>query len=144
VLCLVAGLAQFADAAPLRRAIADWAGGHPPWTIEATALRDVFAEARSLTLLPSWPCVDHATGGETFALLLETLALASEQAVPASTMYVARWRVPPACRDQALASAALAEGEARVILPAAVPGLAALVPDGAARCGPVGQLIVCR
>ncbi|WP_203073889.1 DUF6311 domain-containing protein [Falsiroseomonas ponticola] len=144
VLCLLAGLAQLADAAPLRRAIADWAGARPAWDIDAPALREAFAEARSLTLLPSWPCVDHATGGETYALLLETLALASERAVPASTMYVARWRTPPACRDRALAAAPLAEGEVRVILPAALPALAPLVPDGAARCGPAGPLILCR
>ncbi|NGM19884.1 hypothetical protein G3576_07640 [Roseomonas stagni] len=144
VLCLAAGLVQVADATPLRRAIAEWAGGHPAWTIEAPALREAFSEGRSLTLLPSWPCVDHATGGDTFALLLETLALASERPVPASTMYVARWRTPPSCRDQALASAPLAEGEVRVILPAATPSLAPLVPDGAARCGPLGQLVVCR
>lgn len=144
VLCLVAGLVQLADAAPLRRAITDWAGARPAWDIDAPALRDAFADARSLTLLPSWPCVDHATGGETFGLLLETLALASEKAVPASTMYVARWRTPPACRDRALAAAPLADGEVRVILPAALPALAPLVPDGVARCGPIGQLMVCR
>lgn len=144
VLCLVAGLVQFADASPLRRAIADWAGARPAWTIDAPALREALEGAGALTLLPSWPCVDHATGGETFALLLETLALASERPVPASTMYVARWRTPPSCRDAALASALLAEREVRVILPAAMTALAPLVPDGSARCGPVGQLIVCR
>jgi hypothetical protein len=88
--------------------------------------------------------VDHATGGETFATLLETLSLASERPVPASTMYVARWRSPPVCRDAALAAAPLAPGELRLILPAAQAALAPLVPDGSSRCRPLGPLIACR
>lgn len=144
LLCLLAGLLQSADAAPLRAAIAGWAGARPAWTIDAPALRAALAEARSLTLLPSWPCVGHAGGGETFALLLETLALASERAVPASTMYVARWRTPPACRDAALAAAPFAPGELRLILPSAAPALVPLVPGPAARCGAIGQLVACR
>jgi hypothetical protein len=144
LLCLLAGLVQFADAAPLRAAIGAWAGGHAPWTVPAGELRAAFAGAGSLTLLPSWPCVDHRTGGETFATLLETLALASETAVPASTMYVARWRSPPECRDAALAAAPLAPGELRLILPAAQAALAPLVPDSANRCAPIGGLLACR
>lgn len=144
LLCLAAGLLQFADAAPLRAAISGWVGGQQPWTVEAPALRAEFARAASLTLLPSWPCVDHRTGGETFATLLETLSLASERAVPASTMYVARWRTPPRCRDAALAAAPLGPGELRLILPAAQAALAPLVPDGAARCAPIGALLACR
>jgi hypothetical protein len=144
VLCLAAGLIQFADAAPLRAAIAGWAGQHPGWTIDAPGLRAEFAHAATLTLLPSWPCVAQQGGGETYALLLETLALASERPVPASTMYVARWTRPPACRDAALAAAPLAPGELRLILPAAQAALAPLVPDGAARCTPVGTLLACR
>lgn len=144
VLCLAAGLVQFADAAPLRAAIQAWAAQHPGWSIDAPALRGALAEARSLTLLPSWPCVDHRTGGETFALLLETLSLASERAVPASTMYVARWRSPPACRDAALAAAPFAPGELRLILPAAQAALAPLVPGSARSCAPVGALLACR
>jgi hypothetical protein len=144
VLCLAAGLVQFADAAPLRAALSAWAGQHPAWSVDAAALRPAFAEARSLTLLPSWPCVEKAGGDETYALLLETLALASEQAVPASTMYVARWRTPPTCRDQALAAAPLAPGELRLILPASQAALTPLVPGSATRCTPVGTLIACR
>ncbi len=143
-LCLVAGLLQFADATPLRAAIAAWAGARPAWTIEAGPLRERFAEARSLTLLPSWPCVDHATGGETFGLLLESLALASERAVPASTMYVARWRTRPVCQDATLAAAPFAEGELRLVLPAAQAELLPLVPASSQRCAPIGQLIACR
>jgi hypothetical protein len=144
VLCVLAGLVQFADAAPLRAAIAAWAGQRAPWSVPAAELREAFAGARSLTLLPSWPCVDHAAGGETFAMLLETLALASERAVPASTMYVARWRSPPRCRDEALAAAPFAPGELRLILPAAQAALAPLVPDSAKRCTPLGTLLACR
>jgi hypothetical protein len=144
VLCLVAGLVQFADAQPLRAAIAGWAGQHPAWSVAAPALRAELARASSLTLLPSWPCVEKAGGDETYALLLETLALASERAVPASTMYVARWSHPPACRDAALAAAPFAPGELRLILPSAQAALAPLVPEAATRCAPVGGLLACR
>ncbi len=144
ILCLAAGLLQFADAAPLRAAISGWAGQHQAWTVEAPALRAEFGRAASLTLLPSWPCVDHRTGGETFSTLLEVLSLASERAVPASTMYVARWRTPPRCRDEALAAAPLAPGELRLILPAAQAALAPLVPEAATRCVPIGELTACR
>ncbi len=148
LLCLVAGLIQFADAAPLRAAIAGWAGQRATWTVDAPALRAEFAAASQLTLLPSWPCVEKAGGDATYALLLETLSLAAERAVPASTMYVARWRTPPACRDAALAAAPFAPGELRLILPSAQAALAPLVPDGARRCVPMGvapgALLACR
>jgi hypothetical protein len=144
LLCLAAGLLQFLDAAPLRAAISGWAGGRQPWTVEAPALRAELSRAASLTLLPSWPCVDHRTGGETFTTLLEVLSLASERAVPASTMYVARWRMPPRCRDEALAAAPLAPGELRLILPAAQAALAPLVPGATTRCAPIGALLACR
>jgi hypothetical protein len=144
LLCLLAGLVQFADAAPLRAAFAAWAGQRQPWTVQAPALREALSGSAALTLLPSWPCVDHRTGGETFATLLEVLSLASERAVPASTMYVARWREPPRCRDRELAAAPLAPGELRLILPSAQAALAPLVPGAATRCAPVGALTACR
>jgi hypothetical protein len=145
LLCLLAGLIQFADAAPLRAAIAGWAGQRPAWTLDATALRPMLAQAETLTLLPSWPCLDQqGGGGESYALLLESLALASERPVPANTMYVARYKRPPACRDAALAAAPLAPGELRLILPSRQAALAPLVPDGAVRCAPVGTLLACR
>ncbi|NKC32152.1 DUF6311 domain-containing protein [Falsiroseomonas selenitidurans] len=144
LLCLLAGLVQFVDAQPLRAALAEWAGARPAWTVEAAALRAELATAERLTLLPSWPCVDKPTGNETYALLLEVLALASERAVPASTMYVARWRTPPRCRDADLASAPLEPGELRLVLPAAQPALAPLMPDSATRCRAIGQLLACR
>ena len=139
-LCLVLALVQFADAAPLRRALATWAGSQPPWSVDVPGLRDALAEARSLTLLPSWPCVDHATGGPTYTRLLEVLSLASERAVPASTMYVARWRTPPACWDAELAAAPFRPGELRVILPAAQAELLPLVPG---TCRFSGTLALC-
>ena len=143
VLCVMAGLVQAADAMPLKRAIAEWAGMRQPWTIDAPTLRAELARAERLTLLPSWPCVDPVSGGETFSTLLEVLALASERAVPTSTMYVARWRTPPICRDEALAAAPLALGELRLLLPAAAP-LLALVPEAEARCTMMGALVACR
>jgi hypothetical protein len=144
VLALAAGLVQFADAQPLRAAIAGWAGQQRPWSVDAPALRAELARAGTLTLLPSWPCIEKAGGDATYALLLETLSLAAERAVPASTMYVARWRSPPACRDRALAAAPLAPGELRLILPAAQAALAPLVPDAATRCAPIGAVLACR
>ena len=144
VLCLGMGLVQFADALPLRAAITAWAGQRAPWSVDAPALRAELARADRLTLLPSWPCVQKAGGDATYALLLETLSLAAERAVPASTMYVARWLSPPVCRDQALAAAPLAPGELRLILPAAQAALAPLVPEGAVRCAPIGGLLACR
>jgi len=143
-LCLAMGVLQVADAAPLRAAIMEWSARREPWSIEAQALRAELARAERLTLLPSWSCVDHAAGGTTSATLLEVLALASERAVPASTMYVARWRSPPTCRDDALAAAPLGSGELRLILPTAAPALLALVPDAETRCGQIGELIACR
>jgi hypothetical protein len=143
-LCLALGLVQFADAAPLRGAISGWAGQRAAWTVEAPALRAALADARSLTLLPSWPCVEKAGGDATYALLLEVLALASERGVPASTMYVARYRTPPPCRDAELAAAPLAPGELRIILPVAQAALAPLVPDSAILCAPLGGLLACR
>lgn len=144
VLCIPFAVMQFVDAAPLRHAIAAWAAPHVRWSVEAESLHEKLDEARSLTLLPSWPCVDKRTGDETYALLLEILALASEHAVPASTMYVARWYTRPSCRDAELAAAPLAPGELRVILPSAQGALGPLVPEGDRLCAPVGGLLVCR
>lgn len=149
VLCLAAGLLQFADATPLRAAIADWAGAHPAWNIDAPALRAELATASKLTLLPSWPCVTEAEGPEVHPLQLEVLAIAAERAVPASTMYVARWHRQPGCRDPQMAAVPLEAGELRLFLPSTRLSLLPLVPDGAARCRPIGevsphQLIACR
>jgi len=144
VLCIGIAVIQFVDAAPLRAAIGEWAGKREEWSFDATALREALADSRSLTLLPSWPCIEKQGGDETYAQLLEVLALASERAVPASTMYAARWYTPPECRDTELAKAPLAPGEVRVILPSAQAVLAPLVPDSESRCTENGTLLVCR
>lgn len=149
VLCLAAGLLQFADATPLRAAIADWAAARPAWIIDAPSLRAELATAGKLTLLPSWPCVTDAEAPDVHPLQLQVLALASERAVPASTMYVARWHTRPGCRDPQMAALPLADGELRLFLPSARESLLPLVPDGAARCRALGpasphQLVACR
>jgi hypothetical protein len=144
VLCIGFAVMQFADAEPLRAAVTAWANQEHPWSVDAPALRTALAESRSLTLLPSWQCVEKQGGDETYALLLEVLALASERAVPASTMYAARHYETPVCRDALLAEAPLAPGELRVILPSGQPALARLVPDSETRCAPLGALLVCR
>jgi hypothetical protein len=144
VLCVLVGLAQFADAGPLRAAIAGWAAQRTPWTVPAADLRAAFAQSRRLTLLPSWPCIEKTTGDATYAQLLEVLTLAAEYAIPASTMYVARWHTQPVCRDTTLAAKPLAAGELRLILPSAQAALAPLVPGGAKLCAPLGALIACR
>jgi len=142
-IALALGLVQLADAEPIRRDLAAWAAERPAWTLEAPALRALMAEAERLTLLPSWPCI--APGAtRSFAQAHEALALASERALPVSTMHVARWRSPPVCEDAARAAAPLAPGELRLILPDAVPTLAPLVPDGRTRCRAVGEAVACR
>ena len=144
MLCLMVGLIQFIDAQPVRQAVADSAARRAVWSVDAPRLRDELSQASRLTILPSWFCQGPQRAPETGDLILEALTLASERAVPASTMYVARHTRPPACRDAALAAAPLAPGELRLILPAAQAALAPLVPDAAARCAPVGSLLVCR
>ncbi|GGG16227.1 hypothetical protein GCM10010964_00650 [Caldovatus sediminis] len=142
-LALAVGLLQFADAAPLRAALRDWAAARPGWTLDAPALRALFARHARLTLLPSWSCI--ARGAERdYAEALEALVLASETALPVSTMYVARWRgAPPACRDAALAAAPLGPGELRLILPGAVAQALPLVPRAAERCVALGEAVAC-
>jgi len=142
-LALLIGLVQVVDAAPIRRDLAAWAAARPSWTLDAPALRGLMAEAASLTLLPSWPCIP-ASDTPTFVAAHEALWLASERAVPVSTMHVARWQSPPVCDDAVRAAAPLAPGELRLVLPNAVPVLGPLVPDGAARCQPVGSALACR
>lgn len=142
-LALALGVVQVADAAPIRRDLAAWASARPAWTLDAPALRGLMREARSLVLLPSWPCIPEAATA-TFIAAHEALFLASERGLPVSTMHVARWRSPPVCEDEARAAAPLAAGELRLILPAAVPALLPRVPDAAARCTMVGQAAACR
>ncbi len=139
----VTGL-QFVDATRLRDGLsAHLAYAVKPWTIDAEALRPIFAAHRSLTLLPRWFCMPSEDVAGQQAMELEVLALASETALPANTMYVARWRRLPRCNDQALARAPLRSGEIRVLLPSVRDVYAPLVPDSARICRPVGTLTVC-
>lgn len=140
-LVLALGIAQFADAMPIRDALREWAATRRPWTLDAPALRTAFAEHDRLTLLPSWPCIRRGDD-RTYEQVLETLAIASEGAIPVSTMYVARWRSPPRCDDDARAAAPLAPGELRLILPAAQDSARHLVPGGAEACRPLGEAVV--
>lgn len=136
-LVLVLGVAQFADAAPMRAALRDWAAERRPWTLDAPALRRLFAEHQRLTLLPSWPCIARGADRD-YALVLEALVLASESAIPASTMYLARWPgEAPWCNDTAHAAAPFAPGELRLFLGSARP-----LASG--DCDPVGEALACR
>ena len=145
VAALAVGLVQFADAAPNRAAIRDWAQARQPWTVDAPALRALLAEADRLTLLPTWPCVPKPDTFGDHARQLQVLSLAAERPVPANTMYVARWRGErPACRDAETMATPLAPGELRIILPGARDQALAAMPDAGALCTPVGALLACR
>jgi hypothetical protein len=128
-------LVQLADATPMRGALRDWAGQRPAWTVPADTLRPLLRAARSVTLLPSWPCIAQDDAAAR-TRILELLLLASETPRPVNTMYAARWRTPPRCADDL--GAPLAEGELRIALPQAATGL----PPSA--CVLVGDLSVCR
>lgn len=138
VLVLLIGLVQWVDAAPNRAALASWASQRIPWSVDATALRPAIAQARVLTILPSWVCIPP-DGHATRERVQELLLLASERAVPVNTMQLARWRDPPRCTDAEAAAAPLVPGELRLVLPDAF----ALLGD-APECGPLGGLIACR
>jgi hypothetical protein len=136
-LALLLGLVQWADAGPNRAALAAWASQRPLWSVDAAALRPLIAEARRVTILPSWVCIPPE-GHAARERVQELLLLASERAVPVNTMQLARWRIPPRCTDEETAAAPLAPGELRLVLPEA----AALLRD-APECRPVGGLIAC-
>nr|WP_246514074.1 DUF6311 domain-containing protein [Neoroseomonas soli] len=142
---LLLALLQFADAAPNRAAIRDWAQARHAWTVDAPALRALLAEADRLTLLPTWPCVAKPDTLGDHARQLQVLSLAAERPVPANTMYVARWRGErPRCTDAATLATPLAPGELRLILPGARDQALATMPGATALCVPVGELLACR
>lgn len=141
---LALGLVQFADAAPNRRAIADWAGQRPAWVVDAPALRGLLAQADHVVLLPSWPCVPPRDPFGDHVRQLQVLTLAAERPVSANTMYVARWRVRPACTDAATLATPLAPGELRIILPGARDQAMALMPDATSVCTSLGDVLACR
>jgi hypothetical protein len=137
-LVLLLGLVQWVDAAPNRAALGSWAAQRIPWSVDTAALRPAIAEARRLTILPSWACIPPE-GHATRERVQELLLLASERAVPVNTMQLARWHAPPRCTDAETAAAPLAPGELRLFLPEAAP----LLGD-APECRPLGGLIACR
>jgi len=137
-LVLLFGLVQWVDAAPNRAALGSWAAQRIPWSVDTAALRPAIAEARRLTILPSWACIPPE-GHATRERVQELLLLASERAVPVNTMQLARWHAPPRCTDAETAAAPLAPGELRLFLPEAAP----LLGD-APECHPLGGLIACR
>ncbi len=135
VLCTCA-LIQLADGAPMRAALATWAGERAPWSFDAAALRPALREARAHAFFPSWPCIPREAP-EQRGRLLELLFLASETPRPVNTMYLARWRGPaPACTDAATLARPPAPGELRVLLPEADPS--------AGSCEAAGELRLCR
>jgi hypothetical protein len=120
------------------------AGPRDDWRVDAPKLRTLLAEARSVTLLPTWYCVPVANGVEDQDLLLEVLLLASETAVPANTMDTPRWHGGLTCNDRRLASAPFGRGELRVLTPAAQGAYLPLVPRADELCEPAGRVLVCR
>lgn len=141
-LVLGLGLLQTADTLPIRADLAAWARARPAWVLDAEALRPMLKSAGHLTLLPSWPCIPPGAEA-TFIEAHQALALASETALPVSTMHVARWAKRPVCDDRALAAAPFVPGELRLILPAALPDLLHLVPEAELRCRMVGIAMAC-
>jgi hypothetical protein len=131
----VAALVQWLDARPMRAALAQWAGERAPWTLDAPGLRPLLAKAERVTILPTWDCVpwDVRFG------LLEPMFLASETPRPVNTVYVARWRTPPICRDAETAASPLSPGELRLIMPIGAP-----LPEPAGRCVSMGAVRACH
>ena len=125
-------LLQFADAAPMRAALAAWAHERAHWSIEADSLRPIMRDAGQITLIPSWPCIAPEDSAARI-LSLEILLLASETPRPVNTMYAARWREAPRCTDAQTLARPLAPGEIRI-----GPGL-----QGSG-CVALGGLGVCR
>jgi hypothetical protein len=137
---MACAVVQLLDATPQRLALHAWAHQRAAWSVPAEQLRPLLRKASSFTLFPSYPCTgsDWATQDR----LLELLFLASETPRPVNTMYVARWREAPTCRDPEALRQPLRPGELRIALrPLAVPVREAL-PPGA--CSELGDLLVCR
>ncbi|MFO1072223.1 MAG: DUF6311 domain-containing protein [Geminicoccaceae bacterium] len=144
VLIAIATL-QFADAGVLRERVRSGARGpRSDWTVDAPALRGLLAQARSVTLLPTWYCTPQPYPEREQAVLLEVLLLASERAVPASTMDVPRFHGGVTCIDERIAAAPLGQGELRVLTPAAQARYLALIPGAEEFCAPAGAVIACH
>jgi hypothetical protein len=136
------GVLQLADSLPIRADLRAWAQQKPAWVLETDALRPMLAQASQLTLLPSWPCIPPSAL-DSFNQAHQALALASETALPVTTMHLARWREPPRCDDAVLAEAPFAGRELRLILPASLDALLPLVPEAELRCRMVGIAMAC-
>lgn len=144
-LVLALGVVQFADATPNRAALRDWAAARAPWSVDAPTLRALLAEATSVSVFPTWPCVPKPDTFGDHARQLQVLSLAAERPVPANTMYVARWRGDrPRCEDAGAMATSLSRGELRIILPGARAQALATMPDAATVCSEVGALLACR
>jgi hypothetical protein len=146
VLLTAVGAMQFADATAMREDLRrDLRAPRADWTVDAPRLRTLLADARSVTLLPTWYCVPPEKDPlPEQALLLETLLLASETAVPASTMDVPRYHGDLRCNDERLAKAPLGRGELRVLTPAAQTAYLRLIPRADELCAPMGRVVACH
>jgi hypothetical protein len=143
MLILIAML-EFIDAKGLRAGVGYTTRGAPAsWSVDATGLRQIFARSRQLTILPHWNCMPPAHLMNQQALTLQILTLASETAIPANTMYLARWYGAPRCEDEKIAATPLRAGEVRILLPEVAGSLAGLVPDSGRNCAKDGLLTVC-
>jgi hypothetical protein len=141
VLALGLGVLQFLDTTPLRQNLAAGLARPATWTVDVDALRREIAQSQAVTLVPPFTC---ANSRETNELLAELKTLASERAVPLSTTFVARWRHPPRCDEEAEAAAPLRPGELRVFLPEKRDRLAALLPELERDCRIIDKLLICR
>lgn len=142
-LVIALGLLQLIDAQPLRAELRAWAHAREAWTMDAPALRAELARHRQLTLLPTWFCAPAETRSTAQTRLLEALLLASERPLPVNTMYLARWSAAPRCADEATATAPLAPGELRLILPESRARDLPLVPGRDRHCRDIGTIAAC-
>jgi len=134
---VVAAVVQFADTSGLRRDVYRHHHAQTQWLLDADRLRALIGSHTSLTIWPIAPCAK----GSTSQLLLQSLLVASEAAIPVNTMYVARLTSPVTC-DNDDAVKRLPKGELRLFLPEA-HRITAMIPYGAGACRHIGPLIAC-
>lgn len=143
LLALVAGL-QAVDVAPFRHELVQLARRPPPAPgPEVAALRELIGQTRTLTVLPSYPCLAGPDWALNSHLLLELGAVAAPRLIPLNTFYLARSASYACSADAAVARRPLAPGEVRVLLPAAPQSLADLVPGAGRLCRPAGRSVIC-
>lgn len=145
LLLVAIGVVQFADAGVLREVVRlQIAKPSAEWKVNAPKLRALLTEAQSVTLLPTWYCMPSPNWAEDQDLMLEVLLLASETAVPASTMATSRWHGVLICNDRRLAGAPLGRGELRILTPMAQTFYLPLVPRADKLCESAGPVLVCH